>query len=450
MTTTFVLRDTTYLDKTIARAWVAGWINGGSGNFQILQHDGTFGGDNPTSVPFHEVATLPDVSLSVATNGDDRLVFVVALDKPAALTVTGSNAIQYTAYPYANPPGVAAPGPYDIFEFGMNAQDDVSAVNGFGLNLWFQVQVGGQPQGEFGARGSVTRKGIGAAYSAFVANEAKSLPAAKAFAKLLYNSPIASGAPTPPLVDNQFFAISDPNDMLASLTGNYTGSTADPLASYWDSTLTAFFAANSYLSINLSADPSAPNIYSGGSSTQTNPLTNVTSMAYTLSNGVNSYTFYLPMASSNATAPGLAGAQYVFQQAFGNLTPAGSADDAGLLQDTIWQALCRGVALDGVFGTAKTKGESTTAWNASATWYQPGSVSHVFAKFLHCADIDGGDSRTSGKPPIFHGGAAYGFSEDENPLGPYSGPNVPSKTVQNVPDGSTVTIYVGPWDVIVD
>ena len=68
---------------------------------------------------------------------------------------------------------------------------------------------------------------------------------------------------------------------------------------------------------------------------------------------------------------------------------------------------------------------------------------------MHYAAIDGTDSRVSGKPPIFYGNAAYGFSMDENPLGPYSGPNVPSKTMQNVPDGSTVTVYVGPWDHIV-
>ncbi|MBL0899395.1 MAG: hypothetical protein IBJ17_11950 [Reyranella sp.] len=55
----------------------------------------------------------------------------------------------------------------------------------------------------------------------------------------------------------------------------------------------------------------------------------------------------------------------------------------------------------------------------------------------------GGDSRTSGSP-IFIDNAAYGFGEDENPAGPYTGPNVPSKSPA-VPDGSTVNVHIGQW-----
>ncbi len=446
MATTFLLRDTTYLPKTVARAWVAGWINGGGSSFQVLKEDGTFGGTNPTSVPFHEVSAVPTVTLSVPTNGDDRLLFVVSPTKPAPLTVTSSSPIQYTQYPYANAPGVAAPGPFDVFEFGMDAQDNVTAVSGFGLNLSFSVTINSVLQ-QYGVQGTCTRKAIGKAFAAFVANEAKAQPAATAFASLLYDGPIMKGAPTPPIVDKQFFAISDPNDMLASLTGNYVNSTQDPLASYWDSALAELFVVDKHLSINLSSNPPAPNIYSGEASLQTNPKTGVQSAAYTLSNGTNTYTLYMPLAA-NATTPGLTGAQYVFQQAFGDLTPAGSNGDAGLLQDCLWEALCRGVAADGVFDKKVTGGESTTAWNDASKWYQAGKVSHLYAKFLHYADIDGGDSRTSGKPPIYFSNAAYGFSMDETPLGPYSGPNVPSKTLQDVPDGSTVTVYVGPWDAV--
>lgn len=446
MTTTFLLRDTTYLRKDVARAWVAGWINGGGSAIQVLHADGSFSGSAPSSVPFHEVSAVPTVKLSVATNGNDRFVFVVSPDKPGALAVSNNDVIQYTQYPYANPPGVAAPGPFDVFEFGLDAQDDTSAVSGFGLNLSFSVTIAGVNQ-QYGAQGMFTRRGIGRAYQAFVANEAQSLPSAIVFAKLLYDGPIATGAPAPPKVDDQYFAISDPNDMLGALTGNYMNSTTDPLAHYWDATLTSFFAVGNHLSINLGADPKTPNIYSGSSAEQTNPLTGVSSPAYTLSNGPNRYTFYAPLSASSAR-PGLTGAQYVFQQAFGNLTPAGAAGDAGLLQDNIWEALCRGVAHDGVSKKPIAKGESTAAWNNAAHWYQAGKVSHVYAKFFHYSDIDGNDSRSSGKPPIFYGNAAYGFSMDENPNGPYSGPNVPSKTTQNVPDGSTVTVYVGPWDVV--
>jgi hypothetical protein len=309
------------------------------------------------------------------------------------------------------------------------------------------VKIGGAEQ-RFGVRGDVARNMIGNAYKAFVANEANSVAAASAFADLLYDSPIGvPNAPTPPLVGGQYFGICDPNDMLASLTGNYGGTTTDALSTYWDSTLTAFFKIGSYLSINLSANPTDPNIYSGKCSTQTNPKTGVASPAYTLSKGATSYTYYMPLASGQSL-PGLTGAQYVFQQAFGDLTPAGAADDAGLLQDCIWEALCRGVGPAGVSATAITSGESTTAWNTAANWYKAGNVSHVYAKFLHCSDVDGNDYRVVGTDPILFGGAAYGFSMDETPIGPYSGPNVPFKTTQNVPDGSTVTITVGPWAAV--
>lgn len=434
MTTTFTLQDNTNLNSSVAQTYVAGWINGSGATFQVLQSDGTFGGTNPTSVPFYLVSSVPTVTLDVTTNGNDQLLFVVSpvsQGQPTALTVLNSAPQKYTQYPYTVAPGIAAPGPFDIFEFGLDAQDDVSAVSGFGLNLSFAVS--GSPTQQFGVVSSVTRQEIATAFTAFVANEAASLPAAKAFAELLYDGAIdVANAPAPPSIDSQFFAISDPNDMLNALTGNYTASTTDPLATYWDSTLTSFFTAGNYLSINLSSNPPAPNIYSGQCTGA------VGAEVYTLSNGTNTYTFTNPL---NSNPNGFAGAQYVFQQAF----TTGPAPDQGLLQDNIWQALCRGVAQQGVSTTSITNGETTTAWNNSANWYQAGKVSHVYAKFLHYSDVAGGDSRTSGKLPIFIANAAYGFSEDENPDGPYSGPNVPSKSA-TVPDGSTVTITVGPWD----
>ncbi len=235
-----------------------------------------------------------------------------------------------------------------------------------------------------------------------------------------------------------------PNDMLASKSVNYSVATTDPLASYWDSALLSFFSVGKYLSINLNAGATTK-IYSGQCSKQTNPDTGVESPAYVLKGINGTFTFYMPLDRGNMK-PGLRGAQYVFQQSYGvNLTPAGPADDEGLLQDDIWEAFCRGVALDGVSETPITNGESTTAWNHFADWYKAGSICHYYAKFLHYSTIDGTDSRTSGTP-ILYNNAAYGFSLDEDPNGPYSGPNVPSKTPQNVPDGSTLKVNVGPWD----
>jgi hypothetical protein len=129
MTTTFNLIDDSGLTSPTGQVWVAGWINGGGSGLAVLQSDGTFGGSSPATVPFYLVSDVPTVTLSVATNGDDRLLFVASPTQPTALTVTNNNAIQYTQYPYSNPPGVAAPGPFDVFEFGMNAQDNVTAVS---------------------------------------------------------------------------------------------------------------------------------------------------------------------------------------------------------------------------------------------------------------------------------------------------------------------------------
>lgn len=467
MTTTFVLRDDSKLDPKIARVWVAGWINAGEASadgktaMQVLQADGSFGDSRPKEVPFHLVSVVPKVSLSVATNGDDRLLFVISPAQPTPLKVLTSkvekkneagkviaivdryDARQYTQYPYAVAPGVAAPGPFDVFEFGMNAQDNVSSVSGFGINLSFSVTINGVLE-QFGADASVSRAAIGAAFGKFIAHEAKALPSATAYADLLYDRPITPTAPPPPPVGGQYFALSDPNDMLAALSGNYVNAIDHPLNSFWDDTLTAFFKVGNHLSINLNANPEDKKIYSGACSVQTNPKTEVASPAYTLSRGDDSYTFFMPLKAGN-TVPGQTGAQYVFQQAFNDFTPAGPVLDAGLLQDCIWEALCRGVALDGVSTTAISNGESTTAWNNPATWYRAGKASHLYGKFLHYATIDGTDSRDGGTP-IMYGNAAYGYSMDENPLGPYSGTSVPPKTYENVPDGSTVTLVVGPWD----
>jgi hypothetical protein len=388
---------------------------------------------------FFAVSSIAAATFATATNGNDRLLFVVSPAQPDDLPIAAAMPMQYTSYPFANSPGIAAPGPFDVFEFGFDAQADLSAVNGFGLNLSFSY---GSEQ--FGANVSYSRQQIGAAYSAFITHEAQSNSSASAYAELLYNGAIGTGAYTPPAIGGQFFAIADPGDMLVA-KGLLNPSTAasDALASYWDSTLAAFFKVGNYLSINLSAG--STNIYSGQSSLQKNPLTGVTAAAFTLTNSTTSvsYTFYQPPA-------GLAGAQYVFQQAFGDLTPAGAGGDAGLLQDSIWEALCRGVATDGVFTTSKTNGESTTHWNDASQWYAAGSVCNLYAKFLHYSTITGTDCRTigsNGKPgtPILYGNAAYGFSMDENPLGPYSGPNVPSKTIDNVPAGSTLALVIGPW-----
>ncbi|MQP66057.1 hypothetical protein GE253_11970 [Niveispirillum sp. SYP-B3756] len=377
-------------------------------------------------VNFYLVSSIDTVTLSTQTNGSNRLVFVVATAQPAPLPVFVGNVMQYTAYPYANPPGIAAPGPFDIFEFGYDAQFDVSAVNGFGLNLSFTYD-----GISYGADPSFGRKQIGAAFSTFIANEVTAgTPGASAFAELLYDAAISGSTSQPLLVGQQFFAICDPNDMLQArmIQGN-TGT--DTLTTYWDQTLAAFFADGNYLSIDLGG-----RIYSGECTVPSGGQLGTYSLTSTETD--LTYSFSQPV-------PGLASALYVFQQAFAG-TPA---PDEGLLQDTIWEALCRGVAQNGVFSKAVSKGESTAQWNDASAWYGAKSTCHLYAKFLHYGTLVGTDSRTdpNNNAPIMIGNAVYGFSMDENPIGSYTGPNVPSKTLTNVPGGATVSLVIGPWDV---
>lgn len=430
-----------------------------SGELQLCINDdltGAYGAglaDNSGSVSvgiftqglaFNAVSALPSISLATATNGNERLVFTVAASQPMALPLYAQPGavttpppaapagplpayavMQYPPAPYINQPQPSPSGPFDFFEFGYNAAADVSAVNGFGLNLSFSVS-----GASLGVNSSVKRSTVASAYGLFITNEgAKAAP----YGELLSNGAV-SGSYTPPTVKGQFFALCDPSDMLLAKQNSGTAA-SDALATYWDSTLSQFFAIGSFLSIDLSGNGS--NVYSGQCSMQ--PLGGVSTAAYTLSNGTNSYTFYQPPA-------GIQSALYVFEQEFTSLQSGGYAGDAGLLQMNIWEALCRGVGPAGVFATSPNSGASSKVWNDATKWYAAGSICNYYAKFLHCSTAQGTDSRVSGNgSPLFYGGAAYGFSADENPDGAYDGPNVPSKTLGNVGPGSTIKIVVGPW-----
>lgn len=412
--TTFKLINRTDLKPEQGTAWVAGFNGGGANG---LQPTGKGGGSFSASTQaFYQIGSGDNQIDTITLNsGGGRLIFVVSLAQPATLPVGQGS---YTPAPYPTAPATLPAGPQDFFEFSYNGNDDLTAVQGFSLNMYFTLN----DTESYGVDVEISRDEIGTAYLTFMQND----PEGAAYVNLLYPStsyPLPSGMSVPA---NQFLAICDPFDWIT----NYN---CDALATYWDSTLALFFQDGNYLSINLNA--SGPtNIYSGQCSGGT----------YTLSNGTNTYTFANPGA-------GLAGAQYVFGQAFAQ-TPA---PDQGLLQDNIWQALCRGVALDGVSSTQITNGESTTAWNNYAVWYTQhtsaafpkfNAVYNTYAKFLHYSTVFGTDTRYDNRnPPMFTNSAAYGYSEDENPNGPYSGNQVPSKTVANVGPNDTVTITVGPW-----
>lgn len=408
--TTFSLVNATGLSPSQGFAWVAGFNGGGAGGLQPTTGGaGTF---TATTQAFYQIGNGPNQINSISLNsGGGRLIFVVSLTQPPTMPVGQG---LFSPPPYPSLPAVLPTGPQDIFEFSFNANDDLSAVQGFGLNLFFSDPSINESYGV----PTASRDQIGKAYTKFMLND----PVGADYGKLLYNAPSGSVIQVPL---NQYYAIADPFDWV-------NVNPSDSLSTFWDTTLTNFFQNGNYLSINLNAGAQT-NIYSGQCVNGT----------YTLSNGVNTYTFANP-------GTGLAGAKYVFGQEF-TTTPA---PDQGLLQDNIWQALCRGVALDGVSTTPITSGQTTTAWNNTANWYNKhtstafpsfNAVYNTYAKFLHYSTANGTDNRVDGGVPIFAGNAAYAFSEDENPNGPYSGGTVPSKTVNPVGPNDTLTITLGPW-----
>lgn len=419
--TTISLVNLTGLSPSVGQAWVAGFNGGSSGNglasVQGSPGQGTFSASTQAFYPIGSGAG--QINTITLNSGSGRLIFVVSATQPTALPLgTGS----FTPAPYPTAPAVLPSGPQDFFEFGYVANDDLTAVQGFGLNMSFTVpNINGTSVTEtYGVNPIFSRAAISNAYSAFMRND----PQGAEFQKLLYPSTSFPGPMGLTVPGNQFFGICDPFDWISNYPSDHLATT------YWNDTLNNFFHAGNHLSINLNAGTPS-NIYSGSCVGNT----------YTLSNGINTYMFSHP-------GTGLAGAQYVFGQA-----NPGSGDQ-GLLQDTIWQALCRGVALDGVSTMPITSGQSTTAWNNPATWYTPHTSTafptftaayNTYGKFLHYSTIAGMDSRNGGTP-IYLGNAAYAFSEDETPLGPYPGPQVPSKTINNVGPNDTVTITLGAWD----
>lgn len=416
--TTIALDDLTGLPA--GTVWVAGF-NGSGELHPSGVGTGAFTGSAQIFYPVGSGKREIDrISL---TGGSGRLIFVASSKRPVHMAPGQGS---FTPAPYnakALPPGKDLPtGPQDFFEFDYDGNDDLTAVQGFGLNLSFtdpSIDNGAS----YGVSPTITRQQVGEAFARFVRND----PEGPIFAGLLYSTNRIKALRSIQVPGNQFLEIADPCDWVVTHP-------TSPLVNYWNTTLANFFKSGNYLSINVGTS-SQSNIYSGECVNGT----------YTLSNGTNTYEFQDP-------GPGLAGAEYVFGQTFATKP----APDQGLLQDNIWEALCRGVALDGVSLTSITDGQSTTAWNNTSDWYVQHTstafpnfeaVYDTYAKFLHYGTIDGTDSRFDPKhtPPIFLGNSAYGFSEDENPNGPYTGGEVPSKTVSDVGPNDTLTITLGPW-----
>jgi Beta-1,3-glucanase len=443
---TITLVNSSGLDPSKYTVWVAGFIQDAStsGSFYILQSDGSFSAtSNATVASFVNANKGLTIAVPDVTNaGNNRLIVTITeVDTtPPDYPITG-----YTAYPFPGVPGVCPPGPYDIFEFGPNAQYDVSAVDSFGINLSFTVSGDSLT---YGVVTSVTRKQVGTAFQTFTSND----PLGAAFSQLLYTSPTGSGYPEQ--IAGQFSAIVSPKEWLA------INPTATGLTGYWDTTVDAFFTAGNMISLYLNG--ATIGTYEG----------RCDGNQYTLSGPAN-----LQITIPKSDFSGNQG----FIQAVRPINrgePAAEYAAFGQIEAALFEAFSRGVALDGVFaanpssgvGPVLPKNFSSDAWTDTANWYtahknaynnQP-SVYDVYAKFFHLSTPSGtvfdGSSGTSTIFGMNSGqayGMAYGFSLDENPnvgsssqgIPPGSWPaslNTPAKTLDNI-GAEDVTLTIGPW-----
>lgn len=447
---TITVQNSSGLDTTKYTVWVAGFIQQMDKNnkpvYWSLQSDGTFSLATGATSPFINVNAGMTISVPDITNyGNNRLVFTVtaATTTPSALSaVTG-----YTAYPFPGTPGVSPSGPYDIFEFGPNAQYDVSAVDSFGINLSFTVT------GDtltYGAVSSFTRKQIGDAFTSFVKNDSPGC----GFEQLLYTSPTGSGYPD--LIAGEFSAIVAPKDWLAIYP------TAAGLTGYWNDTINAFFAKDNQLSIYLNA--ATVGIYSGKSDGKQYTLTGpAVKPAPKTKHGSKhkpapkQLTIVIPASDFTAANQG-------FIQAVRGPKAKEPGDEYavfGQIEAAIFEAISRGVVLDGVVPKGKTitANYSSDAWTKVSNWFtkhknaynQKPSVYDVYAKFFHYGQIKNGSGVAQnifGVNSAGSFGMAYGFSLDESPNVSNSwttANNVPAKTAYNVGAGQDVTLVIGPW-----
>ena len=210
------------------------------------------------SMPFFKVSSVPSITLAEQTSGGNRLYFMVSKNRPESFPITDKSVVPpYTTMPYFSSDNNMAPGPYDIVEFGYDAAFDVSAVNGFRINL--SLAYGNE---NYGPAPSVSRQDIGAAVGKFINNQKAVYPNAAAFADLLYDGPIATGAPAPTLIDKQFIEIADPYDMYNSLdqmTTPEAKAKAELFVKLCDDMLSELFVEGNHISISLGGD----GIYSG-------------------------------------------------------------------------------------------------------------------------------------------------------------------------------------------
>ncbi|TNE53839.1 MAG: hypothetical protein EP338_09940 [Bacteroidetes bacterium] len=424
------LQNNTKLDPNTYTVWVAGFIEQQltkkTTQFLYLQADGKFKAQPTVSkAPFINVDTIDTLSVpNVESAGNNRLVILITekTTTPAPYSPT----TPYAAYPFKDNPDPCPPGPYDIFEFGPIAQYDVSAVDSFGLNLSFTVT--GDPL-TYGSVPAVSREEIGEAFTNFCNSDPLGK---KGFGKLLYASPGSSGYPI--LIDKQFSAIVSPKDWLTIYA------TDSDLINYWEDTVNDFFASGNQVNFQLNA----ANVgnYSGSSD----------GTQFTLK-GPNGMQIKIP-------ASDFTGIQGFVQAVRGKKDSETELEykTFGQIEAAIFEAISRGVALDGVMKAGKTipQNYSSDAWTKYENWYTNTANSYngkpriydAYAKFFHCGKF----TNSAGKPTFIFGengaqkfGMAYGFSLDEDPnVGTWpDNMGVPAKTVYYVGFNQDVALEIG-------
>lgn len=238
----------------------------------------------------------------------------------------------------------------------------------------------------------------------------------------------------PSVPGGEFYVIAAPKDWLANQT--VATANADAMVTWWDDTIAAFFASGNYLQVAI------------GTTTSFTGVSNGTQFAFYTglsTTGTPAFSILKPVPSNGQTQS-LANATWVWAQA------GIPANQQGTVWDQIVQAFCRGVAMAGVSTSVPTTtGQSNTAWTSTANWYT-GTTSTSrycpFSKFLHYSTLQGTTAPLASS--IYTSQLAYGFSEDETPLGTNGAAistGVPSKMDGTVPDGATLTLTVGSFGV---
>ncbi|MBN9671980.1 hypothetical protein [Roseibium aggregatum] len=442
-----------------------------SGAFGRLLYDGAVSA-NPCSIAAAggQGGTLSGVSLAAANPGSAIIQATTSgphgLVPGQSITVAGANApydgtftvletgltdtsltaetFTYAAAgsPSSNATGTVTPTTFGVIATG-SANLVVATSSGTAPTAGSVAQLSNVPDGTFSESvdGSYTvvaipsNAGLSGGVVYLSATSGQSFAVGSVTGGGTLDTPVFAAPPSVPR--DQFFVIAAPKDWLA----NQSLETAktDPLATWWDATIDAFFAKDNVLRVAVGTD-----CYKG--------VYNQEYQAFEFSltsdeAGTVLFDIAKPVASTGQSQS-LANATWVWGQA------GIPSDTKGAVWDQIVQAFCRGVAMDGVFKTdQKGVGLSNSAWTATENWYTEHSSPNFpnftsrycpFSKFLHYGTLDGDTDRT-GAASIYLQNLAYGFSEDETPLGSSGSAiptAVPSKMDGTVADGATMTLTV--------